>query len=421
MPKVAVIGGGWSGLAASIELSANGASVTLFEAGRMLGGRARSIQVNGKTLDNGQHILLGAYTETLALMRRIGVNSNDVLYRSPLKFTGGSGFSLALPNVPVPLNLAWGLLSAGAVSFSEKLATIQWMRSLQKAHFNVPHDITVTEWLDQAGQKGELRKRLWEPLCLAALNTPCDRASAQIFANVLRDSLGSARREGTDVLIPRQPLGKLLPEPAHEWLIKHRAKVCLGHRVKELIGLYVDGELFDAVVVAVAPQHSAALLPACSPSLAYEPIATIYFAYTQSPDFQGFPLACLPTSLGPVWFVPSVENEEGNYLVSAVISGKGEWVLYADEELSEIVHAELSKSGFTAFVPKWSKVVREKRATFSCTPNLPRASINTGIPGVWQVGDHTWAEYPATLEGAVRSGLYAARQINLSFQKVRKT
>lgn len=118
--KVAVIGGGWAGIAAAVELTAAGADTTLFEAGRVLGGRARSVRIDGRTLDNGQHILLGAYRETLGLMRRVGADPDKLFDRRPLQVIDNTGFRLALPTLPAPLNVAWGLLTASSVDWQKK-------------------------------------------------------------------------------------------------------------------------------------------------------------------------------------------------------------------------------------------------------------------------------------------------------------
>ena len=227
--KVAVIGGGWAGIAAAVELTAAGVSTTLYEAGRQPGGRARAVETDGRRLDNGQHILLGAYRETLALMRQVGADPELLLERRPLQVVDQTGFRLALPKWPAPLNVAWGLLTATGVGWREKLATARWMQGIKARHFRLQHDLSVAEWLDAAGQNGALRRHLWEPLCLAALNIPAERASAQVFANVLRDSLGSALREDTDLLLPRVDLGGLLPEPASNLARRTRRDAALLH------------------------------------------------------------------------------------------------------------------------------------------------------------------------------------------------
>jgi squalene-associated FAD-dependent desaturase len=402
--KVAVIGGGWAGIAAAVELTAAGTETTLFEAGRALGGRARSVDIAGRTLDNGQHILLGAYRETLALMRRVGADPGRLLDRRPLCVVDASGFRLALPRLPAPLNVAWGLLAARHVGLREKLATARWMHGVKARGFVLPADTTVAAWLDGAGQTGVLRRRLWEPLCLAALNTPAERASAQIFANVLRDSLGSPRRADTDLLLPRAPLGKLLPEPATDWLTANSATLRTGTRVRTLVAgadaIAVDGEDFAAAVLATAPQHAARLWPGTVPALEHEPIATVYLQFRPETALP-FPLFSQAGN-GGQWVV-----DRSNGLLACVLSGHGDWEAFADDDLAALMAAELALPSPVL----WHTVVRERRATFSCRPDLPRAGCTTACPRLFLAGDHTWAEYPGTLEGAVRSGRRAAHEL----------
>jgi len=402
--RVAVIGGGWAGIAAAVELTAAGAETTLCEAGRVLGGRARGIEIDGRKLDNGQHILLGAYRETLALMRQVGANPDELFDRCPLQVVDNTGFRLALPRLPAPLNVAWGLLAARGVGIGEKLRTVLWMDGIKRCGFRLAQDMTVAQWLDQAGQTGALRRHLWEPLCLAALNTPADRASAQLFANVLRDSLGSSRREDTDLLLPRVDLGQLLPEPAGHWLLAHGAETRLSTRVGRITevenGLDIDGETFSAAIIATAPQHIGALWPAAATNFAYEPIATVYRNFEPKMK-SAFPLT---NHLGGhcQWVV-----DRGQGVLACVLSGHGAWEELDDEALAAGLDEELGWPNPSG----WHKVIREKRATFSASPGLHRPNFKTSNPRLFLAGDSTWADYPATLEGAVRSGLRAARQI----------
>ncbi|KAB2927385.1 MAG: NAD(P)-binding protein [Dechloromonas sp.] len=399
--RVAVIGGGWAGLAAAVELTAAGVATTLYEAGRVFGGRARGVEVDGRRLDNGQHILLGAYCETLALMRRVGADPDLLLARHPLQVVDNTDFRLALPKLPAPLNVAWGLFAARGVGFGEKLKTALWMQGIKARRFRLAADCSVAEWLDTAGQTGQLRRHLWEPLCLAALNTPAERASAQLFANVLRDSLGSSCREDTDLLLPRCDFGRLLVEPAAAWLTGHGAMLRPGHRVRTLHAgveaLTIDGQDYDAAIIATAPQHAGRLWPALAADLDYEPIATVYLqcaATTRLP----FPLLSLSGPYGQ-WVV-----DRGNGLLACVLSGHGDWEALDDATLAR----QLAKELGVADELGWHRAIREQRATFSCRPNLPRPSA-TLAPRLFLAGDHSWAEYPATLEGAVRSGQRAAR------------
>lgn len=402
--KVAVIGGGWAGIAAAVELTAAGVDTTLFEAGRVLGGRARSVSFDGRTLDNGQHILLGAYRETLDLMRQVGADPERLLERHPLQVVDETGFRLALPKWPAPLNVAWGLLSATGVGWCEKLSTVWWMQGIKARRFRLDGDCTVVEWLDAAGQTGALRHHLWEPLCLAALNIPAERASAQVFANVLRDSLGSALREDTDLLLPRVDLGRLLPEPAARWLATKGATLRLGRRVVSLAptahGIAVDDEFHDAVIVASAPQHSGNLWPALASAFDFEPIATVYLQF-EAKSRLPFPLFKQSGKCGQ-WVV-----DRGNGLLACVLSGHGDWEALSEVGLVTALVEELAQSAPLV----WHKVICEKRATFACRPNLSRPDWRTDHPRILRAGDYTWADYPATLEGAVRSGRRAAHAV----------
>lgn len=399
--RVAVIGGGWAGLAAAVDLTAAGADTTLFEAGRVFGGRARCVELDGRRLDNGQHILLGAYHETQALMRQVGADPEQLLDRHPLQVVDNAGFRLALPKLPAPLNVAWGLLAARGVGLAEKLRTALWMQGIKARRFRLQADCTVAEWLDAAGQTGQLRRHLWEPLCLAALNTPAEHASAQLFANVLRDSLGSSSREDTDLLLPRCDFGRLLAEPAARWLSDHGATLRPNNRVRSLHAgckaVTIDDEDFAAAIIATAPQHAGRLWPALAADLDYEPIATVYLQCSPATRLP-FPLLSLRGPCGQ-WVV-----DRGDGLLAFVLSGHGDWEALDDSALARQLAAELDLDNDIG----WHRVIREQRATFSCRPNLQRPTATLG-PRLFLAGDHTWAEYPATLEGAVRSGRQAAR------------
>ena len=404
MNRVAVIGGGWAGIAAAVELTAGGQPVTLFEAGRRLGGRARGVELDGQPVDNGQHILLGAYRDTLALMRQVGADPDQLFDRRPLQIIDPGVFRMALPGwLPAPFNLAWALLRADGVYLREKVATARWMDGLKRQNYRLATDCSVAEWLEAGGQDGILARHLWTPLCLAALNTPPERASAQVFCNVLRDSLGSPNREDTDLLLPRGDLSSLLPEPASRWLAAQGAEIRYGQRVKDVIvegeQVDVDGEAFAAAIIATAPQHAAELTE-IGPPFEFEPIGTVYLGYASDVALP-YPMQAMSGDIGQ-WVI-----DRGNGLLACVLSGHGEWEALADEALAAALHEELGQ----AAEPAWFGVIREKRATISCRPGLPRPSHATHHPRLWLAGDYTWADYPSTIEGAVRSGRRAAQAV----------
>jgi squalene-associated FAD-dependent desaturase len=419
--RVAIVGAGWAGLACAAELAAGGTPVTIFEASRQPGGRARSVEIKGHTVDNGQHLIVGAYSETLRLMQMVGARPEASLLRTPLQLDFPGAFRMQLPELPAPWHLAIGLLKAAGASLSEKLSAAWFMQTLKARHYRLTRDTTVAEWLDSHGQTGALRRFLWEPLCLAALNTAPRHASAQVFANVLRDSLGGSR-EATDLLLPRTDLGQLFPEHAVRFIGTHGGEIRYSTRVTELQregnGWQIAGEHFDHVVLAVAPQHLPPLLvsrPAHEPLLHqladydYEPIGTAYLAYPENVRLP-FPMLGLCGPLGQ-WVFDRSGMGGPDGLLAFVLSAEGDWETLEDEELAQKLHAELVAAIGPLPAPLWQRSIRERRATFSCRPNLQRPGPGTAERGLWLAGDYAYSDYPATLEGAVRSGVAAAREI----------
>jgi squalene-associated FAD-dependent desaturase len=414
--KLAVIGAGYAGLAAAVELAAAGRQVEIFEASRVLGGRARAAQIEGFTVDNGQHILIGAYTETLRLMRAVGANPDALLKRTSLRFEFPGEFVMSAPRLPAPLHTAFALLLARGLDWREKWAAIRLMRGLQASKFRIEPDTTVTEWLDRNKTPSRQRRLLWEPLCIAALNTPADRASAQVMANVLRDSLASSR-EASDMLLPQVNLSALFPEPAAKFIMQRGGNLHLGHRVGSLrreadAWLIDDAGPFAQVILAVAPYHLASLVPSLAPQVAHfewEPIVTSYFSY---PATVRLPQPMLGVDTGIAqWLFDRGQLCGQHGLIAAVISARGRHLDLPKAELERGIHQEIARLVPRLPEPLAVQTITEKRATFACVPNLQRPPALTELPGLWLAGDYVSGDYPATLEGAVRSGVAAARKI----------
>jgi squalene-associated FAD-dependent desaturase len=414
--KTAIIGAGYAGMAAAAELTVAGRQVEVFEASRILGGRARAAQIDGLTVDNGQHILIGAYTETLRLMRAVGADPDALLRRTPLRFEFPGQFLMSAPRLPAPLHTAFALLLAQGLDWQEKWAAIRLMQGLQARRFRVEPDIAVSEWLERNKTPPRQRRFLWEPLCIAALNTPADRASAQVLANVLRDSLAGTR-SASDMLLPRVNLSALFPEPAAQFISRRGGAVHLGHRVNSVrrendAWLIDDAGPFAQVAVAVAPYHLATLIPSLAPQVAnfeWEPIVTSYFSYP--PDVR-LPQAMLGVDGGLAqWLFDRGQLCGQRGLIAAVISARGRHLDLSTQQLERGIHTEIA--GLVAGLPAPLAVqtITEKRATFACLPNLHRPRSASGLPGLWLAGDYVAGDYPATIEGAVRSGVAAARKM----------
>ncbi|MDD5176981.1 MAG: hydroxysqualene dehydroxylase HpnE [Sterolibacterium sp.] len=424
--QVAVIGAGYAGMAAAVELATRNIPVTVFEASRVLGGRARAVETHGVTLDNGIHIMVGAYHETLRLMRQVGADPARLLLRLPLTLAYPGELLLAAPRLPAPLHMLCALLGTSGLNWSEKFAAIRFMRAIQRNNFRLSTDCTMVALLEAHRQPQRLRAYLWEPLCVAALNTPADAASAQIYLNVLRDSLAAAR-QASDLLLPRVDLGALFPDTAASYLAAHGGAIQRGttiERISKEGKTYVLHSKqnrhgpFSQVIVAVAPYHLPALvknLPELNAlresvaSLRFEPIVTCYLSY---PSQVRLPQAMVGHAHGITqWLFDRGRLGGPSGLLAAVISARGRHLELSNQALAERIHAEIAGVLPNLPMPLWTQVITERRATFSCTPNLQRPETITPLPGLLLAGDYVAAEYPATLETAVRSGIRAAASI----------
>jgi len=431
-PRVAVIGAGYAGLAAAVELAARNIPVRVFEAGRSLGGRARRIERHGMTLDNGQHILSGAYRETLRLMAVVGVAAEQALLRLPLALVYPGRLRLVAPRLPAPLHLAWALLRASGASAGEKLQAMQFMNCLKAARYALQRDLSVAELLDDHGQQGALRRLVWEALCVAALNTPPQQASARVFLNVLRDALGGTRA-ASDLLLPRVDLSRLFPEAAARFVRSRggevRSSARIGAVYRNGAGFRLSGAApddYSHVVLAVAPQHLCALvegLPqlaqtrATVAALAYEPILTCYLAYEETLRLEQ-PMLGMDGGFTQ-WLFDRGRCGGAPGLLAAVISARGRHQELDHAELALKVSEETAALLGRRLTPRWTQVVEEKRATFACTPDLLRPPCETPLPGLFLAGDYVASDYPATIEAAVRSGEADLRLAEALVDKVR--
>ena len=446
--KIAVIGGGVAGLTAAATLAERGYSVTLFEASSQPGGRARTVVVENNNLmhllDNGQHILLGAYRETLALLQKIGVDETSSFMRLPLQMnmqsasvkfasttTLRSVFLLkAAHYLPAPFNLLVGFLTCRGLSFSERLAAIQMMRTLKRTHYKIINDIPLQEYLALQNQNERLIAMLWEPLCLAALNTPLESASTRIFLNVLHDSF-EAKKSASDFLLPRLDLSQILSQPLARYIQSKRGGIIkLNQRIKSItehksanktsftLETIAEQLEFSHVIVAVSPARVSELLgslPKLKQTLEYtehytfQPIYTVYLQYSLDVKLPHV-MSGLTDSLGQ-WVFDRGQLCQQDGLIAVIISAKGRHQKMTQDELALRIARELHVAYPQLEKPLWHKVIAEKRATFSCDANLYRPTHKTAQTNLFLAGDYTYADYPATIESAVRSGLACATLI----------
>ena len=423
--KVGIIGGGYAGMAAAVSLAARGIPVAVFESARQLGGRARGVLHNGMQLDNGQHLLLGCYRETLRLIEQVGGNVERDFLRLPLQLDLHGEFSFRAPHLPAPLHLLAALLSAQGLSFNERLGAARFMLELRRTNFRLPRDMTVAEMLARHGQDAEAAQKLWEPLTIAALNTPIRKASAQVLLNVLRDAL-NRKRSDSDMLLPRLDFTSLFPRRAASYVERHGGRVLTSCGVEAIVPHDGDIELataqgverFSHVICAAPPAAAARLLRPIAAlggtvaqieGLEHQPIYTVYLRYPADVRLP-HPMVGLHGRFSQ-WLFDRGQIAGQRGLLAAVISAEGIHQELPRERLAQKVIAELREAFGIAEPPEWFEIIAEKRATFCCAPNLHRPSQRTALPGLLLAGDYTAGDYPATLEGAVLSGLRCANLI----------
>jgi len=430
--RVAVVGGGYAGFAAAVTLAAAGRTVTVFEAARTLGGRARRVEAYSVAVDNGQHIMLGAYEQTLALIRTVhGTGAeHELLDRRPLCLNEPGVFRLSTPPLPAPLNLAAALIFARGWSWADRQATIGFVRSLRREHFRCDAALTVGTLLD--GQPAAVIRALWEPLCLAALNTPIATASGTLFLNVLAASFGAHARS-SDILLPRVDLSSLFPDPAAAYVadrggeIRKRTMVngVLARADGVMLRIGYSEEEFDAAILAVGPHQLAHLLRddksdgARDPrailaleqvgAFAYEPIVTAYLQYP-APLALAYPMQKLDGTPGQ-WVFDRGQLDGPSGLAAVVISTNVPSMHMGHEALAQSIDAQLRRLQPSLRAPTWMQVIAERRATYACIAGLTRPSPGMIAPRVSLAGDYTDARFPATLEAATRSGVAAAQAL----------
>ena len=386
-------------MAAAATLAERGVRVTVFESGPVPGGRARRVKTEGRELDNGQHILIGAYSNLLRLMRLVGVPP-EALLRLPLELRYADGFRLR--------GLS-GLLLSGRIPFKERLDAVRFMLALRRSSFRLRENISVDVLLEQHRQNGVIGHYLWRPLCVSALNTPPDQASAQVFVTVLRDSF-AAGAGASDLLLPRVDLSRLFPEPACEFVSRNGGEVRLDTPVRTLApGPEINDEPFSRVIVAVGPHQLKTLLPDRAPEFEYQPIYTCYLQYPEAVKLP-FPMLGLADGLVQWAFDRgALTGERG--LIACVISAQGDHQQMAQDELAATCHRELKRALGDLPDAQWTRVIAEKRATVACTPAMKALELRSPMPGVVLAGDYTDPDYPPTLEAAVRSGVRAAGRV----------
>jgi squalene synthase HpnD len=433
--KVVVLGGGYAGLAAATELILRGHDVTLVESRALLGGRAHSFvdSKSGQTLDNGQHILMGCYHDTLAFLRQLGVSER--LYSPPglqVPFVSEKGQSTLAATLPAPLHLLSALLGYDELSWADKRAAIRLAVKLRLGRRPRLKE-SVETWLKRWKQTPNIIRALWEPLCIAALNEPVATASGRLFATVIRRSfLGGA--DDSKILLSRVGLSDLFAPEVRRLLEMCRGSIRLqapvaglrfeGSMLREV--QLNDGSSFqpDAVVSALPWHVLRALLPAESKlaqacrQIQDAPIVSLHLWMDRPVLTEPF-VGLLDSPVHWVFsrdHIHGAEAGQAGHIITAVVSGARDLVEKSATELEDLTLKELER-----FIPEargarvlHRMVYKARSATFAATPETEehRPGVNTEWYNFWLAGDWTDTGLPATIEGAVVSGRRAAEAVD---------
>ena len=425
MDKVVIIGGGFAGLSSAVFLLQKGYEVDIYEASPKLGGRAYSFidERSGDCVDNGQHILMGCYKETLRFLKLIGAEKN-LIYQSKLKvpFVDKEMGLVALEagKIVYPFNLLNAIFRFGAIGIKEKFGIVKLFSKLFLLDTCDLKGLTVREWLWIEKQNEKAVKAFWEIICIGAMNTGLENASAEIFAGILKEIFFKGNKAAT-ILLPEKGLTQMYCESACSFINNSGGKVFLsskidtieinGNRVTEIrAGNKIISD-FDYVVSSV-PFHSLQkILPSeMSESfnkLENSPILNLHLWLTENRFTEKY-YGLIDSKVHWVFNHKSY--------ITITISDAGKLIEKSKEELFELVTNELIK--YFSFFKKEQvlnyKVIKEKRATFipSESSSDYRPSTKTNIENLLLAGDWINTGLPATIEGAVKSGRMAADEIN---------
>jgi len=421
-----LVTGGMGGLGESIctKMADAGYKVTLFERKPYLGGRASSYEHpgTGETVDNCQHVLLRCCVNLLDLYRRLDVAA-DITFHKEFFFIepGGRISILKAGGLPRPFHFAGSFLKMRCLGLGDKLSLGRAMLALQRertTRADLDH-ITMLQWLTEKGQTKRAIDRFWSQVLVSAINEDLDRMSAihgfQVFW------LGFlASSTSYEMGIPNVPLGDLYGSAAWQQFPGVRIHLRSGVDRLGADGVIIRGEARTAdyyvstlpfeKLTAVAPELEA-------PQFAHSPITGIHLWFDR-------PITALPHAVLLDRTVQWMFNKDGGTYLQLVVSAsrslieksRGDVIALAIKELAEFF-PEVSRATLVK-----AHVVKEVRATFSAAPGLElqRPGNRTRLPNVFLAGDWTRSGWPATMEGAVRSGYLAAEAVTAASGKPKR-
>ena len=463
---VIVVGGGLAGIAAALRLAEAGRKTLLLETRKKLGGRATSFTDvrTGETLDNCQHVAMGCCVNYLDLCRRLGVEDKIEWTREIHWVEAGGRVSTMRPGLfPAPGHFTESMLAAKFLTLSEKTAIARAMlailRTAPEASRTAPSPVpprngrgagegstppsspplantrpTFATWLQAHHQPQSVIEKFWAPIIVSACNISVDRADAGLALKVFRDGF-LATRHSADIAVAGAPLVELY-DPAEGALARAGGEIRLGVSVDRLDAFSVttsEGEVIRAerVICAVPPERAAKVIdpslfasdPRFAPlaSIGHSPILGVHLTFDR--DVMRLPHATLVER--PTQWVFNKGRDRGTegsrdrvgegQKLHAVISAADEWMDLTEEQIGarvlDDIRACFPRAFESANAANLTRVraVKEKRATFAATPEVEALRpAATGPSGLILAGDYTDIGWPATMEGATRSGYLAA-------------
>jgi len=421
MKKVLVIGGGLSGLAASCYLSHNKFDVTLIESTHKLGGKTHSFQERNSKIeiDNGQHILLGCYFETLNFLKLISAINK-------IKVQNEFSINYLIPNFQVhllkssnffyPFNLLYGLYSFSLLTVKDKISLIRLLLKIKFIDSDSLSIISVKKWLENENQTQASIRLFWEVICVGALNISTDVASAKLFCEILKQIFWSGS-DSFKIILPEKSLNDTFIHPIESFLKKNnvgifKSEKCEKFIVSEnkIIGIKTNKRTltgFDYYLIAV-PFYSLKLLEIINTNnldIKYSPILNVYLWLNNNPLKE--PFYAVADSV-----IHWIFNQHD--FINITISNADNLIDKSRIEIEKIIKDELNR-----FIPNLSKeikrtvIIKEKKATFiPSNENLrKRLKSKTEISNLFLAGDWTDTKLPSTIEGAIKSARIAAEEI----------
>lgn len=432
MKRVYVVGGGFAGLSASVYLAENNFQVTLLEASPKLGGRAYSISnlSDNDIYDNGQHILMGCYEETLAFLKKIDA-LDKLSFQESLSINfvkcGGEIYRLDSSKYFYPLNLLSGIMNYKALSFKERFKVIDFFLDLICCASCDLKDKTVSQWLECKRQSRNSIKALWEILVAGALNTTVEKASAEMFSEVLKTIFLTGNKSAS-IVLPEVGLTQLYVDGTVEYINQRCGKIILGEKVisfemndKRITKIITSQNIyddFDYVIFAIpAFAFQKVILQSNQkfdiPGLKYSPIINIHFWLKENPFVEKF-YGLIDSKIHWVF-------NHGSH-ITLTTSAAGTFIGVDAQKIVDDFSSEL-ENYFPIFhkeIIGSSKVIKEKRATFipDIASNQSRKNFDLSFENMFVAGDWVNTELPSTIESAVLSGRSAAGKVINSLNKI---